>query len=232
MIRLPRSVPETAAELSQGFAGGQAIRLINYHSTPRRREAEYRRQLRACAGSHAGLDGDGLARLMAGERVSDRPLLVPVLFEGFRDNIDVILPIIEACGFTAWFFIPPAFLTVPVAHQRGFAERQTLIYPHDDYPGERISMTWDEARAAHRRGHLMACHSRTHTELTPETSDDVLHDEIVLAKHEFEAGLGAEVEMFCYLRGAEWGLNPRADAMLAGAGYRYLFSNFRLQKIA
>lgn len=230
MIRLSASVPETAADISAALARDGMIRLINYHSTPRVRAAEYEAQLAALAGRYDSLDAAGLEALMAGNRPK-RPVLIPVLFEGFRDNYDVILPMIERHGFTAWFFVPPAFLDVPVAMQRDFAHRQTLIYPRDEYPAGRIAMSWDELRDAHARGHVVACHSRTHTELTPETPDSILRDEIILAKEEFDAALGASVEIFCYLRGAEYGLNPRADAMLRDAGYRYLFSNFRIQKL-
>ena len=43
---------------------------------------------------------------------------------------------------------------------------------------------------------------------------------------------GAPVEIFCWLHGAEAGVNPRADAMLREAGFRYLFSNFKVQRLA
>ena len=59
----------------------------------------------------------------------------------------------------------------------------------------------------------------------------MLHEEIVVAKEELEQGLGAAVDTFCYLYGAEYGLNPRSDALLMQSGFRYLFSNFRLQKL-
>lgn len=230
MIRLPRAVPQTAAELSRGLASGRALRLVNYHSTPHFRADEFRREVAAFAKGHTGLDAAGLERFMQGETPA-RPIIIPVLFEGFRDNYDVILPIIEDHDLTAWFFIPPAFIDVPADEQRPFAERHTLVYPHDGYPGSRIAMSWPELRDVHARGHLVACHSRSHTELTPDTPDDILNDEIVLAKQEFDDKLGAPVEMFCYLRGAEHGLNTRADSRLASAGYRYLLSNFRLQKL-
>ncbi|SLN74330.1 polysaccharide deacetylase family protein [Roseisalinus antarcticus] len=230
MIRLSGTIAEAVRDLSDGLAWGNAIRLVNYHSTPGFRAAEYEAQLAALAETHDGLDMAGMERLMQGE-VPRRPVVVPVLFEGFRDNYDVILPMIERHGFTAWFFVPPAFLGIPVDMQRAFADRQTLTYPHDEYPGERIAMTWEELRDAHARGHVVACHSRTHTELTPETPEAILRDEIVLAKQEFDAALGAPVEIFCFLRGAEYGLNPRADAMLSEAGYRYIWSNFRVQKL-
>ena len=40
------------------------------------------------------------------------------------------------------------------------------------------------------------------------------------------------VEIFCWLHGAEAGVNPRADQMLREAGFRYLFSNFKVQRLA
>ena len=228
MIILPRSPVQTAAELAMGLRTGRAIHLINYHATPQARAAQYRAEIAACAGRFASLADRGIDGLMMG---GGKPVLAPILFEGFRDNYDVILPILEEFGFAAWFFIPSHFLNVPPARQRIFAARHQLHYGPDEYPGERIALNWGEMRDARARGHLVACHSRNHTALFPDTPDAVLHDEIVMAKQELEDGLGAEVDTFCYLYGAEYGLNPRADALLVQAGFRYLFSNFRLQRL-
>ncbi len=228
MIILPKSAAETAAEIATGFRTGRAIHLINYHATPSTRAAQYRAEIAACAGRYASLGDRGVAGLMQG---GGKPVLAPILFEGFRDNYDVILPILEEFGFAGWFFIPSHFLNVSARRQRIFAARHQLHYGPDEYPGERIALNWAELRDAKARGHLVACHSRNHTALFPDTPDDVLHDEIVVAKQELEDGLGSEVDTFCYLYGAEYGLNPRADAMLVKAGFKYLFSNFRLQRL-
>lgn len=229
MILLPRSPAETAGELAAGIRAGRAIHLINYHATPSTRRDEYRRQIAACAGRFRSLGDVGTDGLM--DPGPGLPVLVPILFEGFRDNYDVILPILEEFGFAGWFFIPSHFPNVAPARQRIFAARHSLHYGPDEYPGDRIAVTWDELRDARARGHFMACHSRNHTALHPDTPDAVLRDEIVTAKAEMEAGLGDPVDTFCYLHGAEYGLNPRADALLIASGYRYLFSNFRLQRL-
>ena len=231
MIRLPRSPVETAAELARGLATGRVFRLINFHATPSTRREDYRREIAACAGRFSSLSADALHQVMSGGAMPAKPMLLPILFEGFRDNYDVILPILEDYGFKGWFFVPSHFLNVPPRHQRIFAARHSLDYGPDEYVGDRIALNWTELRDAHARGHLVACHSRNHTALHPDTPDDVLHDEIVEAKEELEQGLGAAVDTFCYLFGAEYGLNPRADALLIQAGFRYLFSNFRLQKL-
>lgn len=231
MILLPRTATQTATELAGGLRQGRAFRLINFHATPRLRAAEYRQQIAACAGRYASLSAAGLHQIMSGGPMPPKPMLVPVLFEGFRDNYDVILPILEEYGFKGWFFIPAHFPNVAASRQRIFAARHHLYYGPDEYPGARIALDWSELRDAQARGHLVACHSRHHTSLTPDTPDAVLQDEIVVAKAELEQGLGASVDTFCYLYGAEFGLNARADTLLIAAGYRYLFSNFRLQKI-
>lgn len=229
MILLPRTPSETAAELAAGFRTGRAIHLINYHATPSTRRDEYRRELDACQGRFRSLAEVGIDGLMVPN--GGRPVLVPILFEGFRDNYDVLLPILEEFGFAGWFFIPSHFPNVDPKRQRIFAARHHLHYGPDEYEGERIAVTYAELRDAAARGHFMACHSRNHTALRPDTTDAVLTDEIVAAKAEMEAGLGAEVNTFCYLYGAEYGLNPRADDLLIASGYRYLFSNFRLQRL-
>ena len=229
MMVLPRTPHETAAELAAGFRHGRAIHLINYHATPSTHREEYRAQIAACAGRFDSLKDRGIEGLMQGGGA--RPILAPILFEGFRDNYDVLCPILEEYGFVGWFFVPSHFLNVPARHQRIFAARHSLHYGADEYPGDRIALSWPELRAAHARGHLVACHSRNHTALYRDTSDEVLYDEIVVAKKELEDGLGAEVNTFCYLYGAEYGLNPRSDALLVEAGFKYLFSNYRLQKL-
>ena len=204
------------------------MRAINFHSTPRSRAAEYRAQIAATCRAFPAQPFPGSDVLFARARLA---CAVPLLFEGFRDNFDVILPILEEHGLKGWFFVPPAFLSTPPAEQRAFAARQALHYPVDDYPGERIALSWEELREARRRNHLVACHTRNHTALGAETPDAVLHEEIVLASEELADGLGARVDTFCYLRGAEIGVSPRADRMLVEAGFRFLLSNLKLQKL-
>ncbi len=162
----------------------------------------------------------------------EKPGVMLALFEGYRDNLDVLLPIIEEFGLTAWFFVPSGFLNVPAEEQRSYCAGHTLHLPAvDEYPGDRIALTWDEARAIVARGHAFACHTRTHNEVTPETPRAVLEDEIAASKAEMDRELGISVEIFCWLEGVALGINPEADDLLRQSGYRYLFSNFKIQKL-
>ena len=44
--------------------------------------------------------------------------------------------------------------------------------------------------------------------------------------------LGRPARLFCWLRGAGAGLDPRADAILRREGFRHLLSNTRIQRLA
>lgn len=231
-LPMPGTAQSIIAELVNGFARSPIIRVVNFHATPRYRDAEYRRQFEAFALRFEPITKANFDSAVDGAWTHARPGLMPVLFEGFRDNLDVLLPILEEHGFTGWFFVPSAFLGVAADQQSAFAAAHSL-HPaaRDEYPGQRIALTWDEARDISRRGHVFACHSRTHNELRADTPLSVLEDEIVAAKAEMEAELGSDVDIFCWLRGASAGVNPEADRLLRQAGFRYVFSNLKIQKL-
>ncbi len=231
-LLLPTTAPPVLADLATGMARSREIRLVNFHATPRYREAEFRRQIEEYSRIFVPITPDNFAAAVDGRWGHARPGLMPALFEGYRDNLDVLLPILEEYGFVGWFFLPSGFLNVPAEEQRSYAASHELYLPEtDEYPGERIALTWDEAREIARRGHAFACHTRTHNAVTPNTPRAVLHNEIVASKAEMEAELGAVIEIFCWLEGAATGVNAEADAMLRDAGFRYLFSNFKIQKL-
>ncbi len=229
---VPVGAPPVLGDLAEGMARGRAIRLVNFHATPRYREEEFRRQMADYAARFEPVTPANFAAAVAGEWPHERPGLMPALFEGYRDNLDVMVPILEEHGFTGWFFVPSGFLSVPDAEQRSYAAAHDLFLPdQDEYPDDRIALTWDEARAIRARGHVFACHTRTHNEVTPATPRAVLDEEIVHAMDEMTRELGGAPEIFCWLEGAAVGVNAEADAMLREAGFRYLFSNFKIQKL-
>jgi peptidoglycan/xylan/chitin deacetylase (PgdA/CDA1 family) len=230
---LPGTANGAVNDIVNGLTAGRRFHVVNFHATPRYRQAEFLAQIKLYAERFEPVTPENLDMALFGPWPHARPGLMPVLFEGYRDNLDVILPILEGYGFCGWLFVPSFFLGVPISEQRQYAAEHSLHLPaRDEYNGGRIALTWDEARAIVKRGHRFACHSRHHTELRPDTSRDVLEEEIVIAKQEMERELGESVDIFCWLRGAQTGVNPVADELLRKAGYKYLFSNFKIEKLA
>jgi peptidoglycan/xylan/chitin deacetylase (PgdA/CDA1 family) len=227
---LPTDWETVFQSLQQGFLKGSYIRVINFHNTPHSKKDVYERQLAFCQQHFFPVNENDLANFFkTGQWKKDKPGLIPVFYEGYRNNYEVAAPIAEQYGFVAWFFVPSAFPSIPVGKQRAFAKAHSIGII-DDYQDGRIAMTWDELRELDQK-HVIACHTKTHHRLTKDSLDSELRREIVESKEELEQQLGHEVSTFAWLYGSEYGVNPKADAYLHKAGYRYLVSNFKIQKL-
>lgn len=228
-LLLSASWERTFASVQRGLARGSYLRTINFHNTPERRAAEYEAQIARYAEHFRAVGEADLDGYLSGTRPpGNRPGLLPILFEGYRNNL-WLAEVLERHGLIGWFFVPAGFPDVPVAEQHDFARAHHIGLDPDD-AGGRVAMTWDELRALDER-HVIACHTLTHSLLTPDSPDDLLQREIVDSKLRLEQALGHEVTTFAWLYGSEYGLNERADAKLREAGYRYLLSNFKIQKL-
>jgi hypothetical protein len=216
--------------LQLGLVKGSYIRTINFHNTPLVKKDLYERQLAFCQPYFSSVSQADLDSFFStGAWHKDKPGLIPVFYEGYRNNFDVAAPLAEKYGFVGWFFVPSAFPSVPVAEQRAFAEAHH-IGTVEEYEHGRIAMTWDELRELDKK-HVIACHTKHHERLTPDSPDELLRQEIIESKQELEQQLGHEVSSFAWLYGSEYGVNAKADSYVREAGYRYLFSNFKIQKL-
>ncbi len=230
-LTLPKPFEASFAELVTHFRRGSYLRVVNFHNTPRANAAYYERLLSWYAEHFSSATEADLTRVFAtGRWHKEKPPLLLCFFEGTRNHFDVILPLLERYGLTGWFFIIPHFLAVPPAAQVAYADAHYIGTVPGEYEGERLTLSWDEVRHL-GRNHVIVSHTLTHTELTPDSPDALMVREIGVSKRVLETQLGREVESFAWLLGAEHGLNPRADACLLSAGYSYLFSTFKLQKL-
>ncbi len=115
--------------------------------------------------------------------------------------------------------------------QLAFSEAHDLnVSDKNLYPDQRVAMTWDEVREIAGR-HEICCHTGNHFEITKETSQEDMQREIVEAKRYLEEKIGREVEVFCWLYGEEYHYNEKAHKFLKEAGYKYVVSNLKLERI-
>jgi hypothetical protein len=77
---------------------------------------------------------------------------------------------------------------------------------------------------------VVASHTKTHSHIALDAKQD-LEREIVGPQRDFERELGHPAKSFAWLFGSEYGVHGEADKYLHQAGYRYLFSNFKIQKL-
>jgi peptidoglycan/xylan/chitin deacetylase (PgdA/CDA1 family) len=213
--------------------GGPLLRAVNFHDTSRDRWGKYEHQILDLGERFASIDEAGLHALLSGEgNPPPKPAVLPVLYEGYSNNYEVALPLIERAGLRAWFFVVTGFIDAPVGKQYAFARSHYIGLSGDDRPGERCAMTWDELRDVVARGHVVACHTTTHCAVSSISTPGNARRELLHSRERLEEELGIEVQTLAWLLGSPYGEHDRADAAVREAGYRLIFSNAKIQRIS
>ncbi len=219
-----------AGPLIDAFARGAPIQAINFHNTPAFRARDYDRELASLAERFAPTSEDDLAGfLRTGRWPHRKPGIIVALYNGYRDNFDVFRPLLEKHGLIGWFFASSGYASCAEDAQLGFGAEHNLKTVPDEYTDGRYAMDWDELRILDR-DHVVASHTRSHSRVSLDDGA-ALEDEIVGAQEDFRRELGHPVRAFAWLFGGAYGENPMADAAVDRAGYEFLFSNFRVQRL-
>ena len=154
------SAPARAPPPPGAFRRGQLIRVVNYHSTP----LEYpvlERELSDLAGAFAPVTLDDLDSLFeTGEWHKDKPGVLPVFYEGYRNSATVAAPLCEKVGLTGWFPVATQFLSTAVEHQEAFARAHWIYLVEEDLRGDRIAMSGRSSRTS--PGVTFFPHTATH----------------------------------------------------------------------
>lgn len=218
----------TAGDLVRALAEGAPVRTINFHNTPRHRAAEYDRQLAELAERFDSVTEDGLLDYMATGRWPGRPAVIVALYNGYRNNWDVMRPLLERHGLVGWFFVVTGYVDCPAPEQLAYGAAHDLATVAGEYPDGRYALSWDEVRALDRAGHVIASHTRSHARVSDA---ERLRDEILGSQEDFVRGLGRPVRTLAWLGGAAYREDPVADALLREAGCEVLVSNLRVQRV-
>ena len=227
---MPISFSERAASVEKLLATDELIRAVNFHNTSRAKSATYERQLAHYSQFFSSVsEGDLDKYLRTGRWDKPKPGLIVSVFEGYRNGYDVFAPLLERYGFTGWFFIITGFLDAAVKNQATFAQSHEIEMETREYPDGRYALTWEEVRKLDKK-HVIASHARSHTQLS--TLDAATAErEIVGSQEDFEKHLGHKVRAFVSLTGPPYGENPSTDRIIEAAGYDFVFSNFKIQRL-
>ncbi|WP_308389391.1 polysaccharide deacetylase family protein [Acidithiobacillus sp. AMEEHan] len=182
------------------------VRLRGLYVSPRR----FARQMALLA--WAGYRGLSLADAMPylrGERVGK--IAVITFDDGYRDNLEHALPVLQQRGFSATCFVVSGALG---AHNRWDAAELGV---------EKPLMTIAELRQWADAGMEVGAHTRAHVHL-PALSAREAETEIAGSKQDLEDLLGRELGSFCYPYG-EWGTRERD--LVAKSAFRAAVSTRR-----
>lgn len=205
------------------------IRAANFHNTPKYREREFEEQLQQWSESFSSVNEVELdAYLSTGVWPKAKAGLIIGLYNGYRNQYDIMRPLLERYGFVGWYFVPTAFASAPPGEQTAFVASRTLKIIPNEYSDGRYALDWEELKILDKR-HVVACHTRNHAKLADDLA--YLQNEIVGPQQDFEQHLGHRVRSFAWLSGAPYGDHPVSDRLIDAAQYQFVFSNYTIQKI-
>lgn len=219
-------------EMFRYLVNNAYIRVVNYHNTNLRDRERFEAEIAYFHRFFSPVTLSDIDTFFETHKwPKKKPGLIPAFFEGFRSHYNIVAPILEKYGFTGWFYIPSFFMDVPVEEQWKYSQEHELeVTQPDMFPDQRIAMSWDEVRRLAAR-HEICCHTGNHFQISKETPEEDMYREIVLSKRKLEKEIGRDVNVFCWLYGEEYSYNIRAHKFLEEAGYQYVVSNLKMEKI-
>lgn len=184
-IRVPVLVYHSIAQHHVGQTGEQ--RELDVDTAAFRAQMSYLARQR-----YHVISLEELVDALEGRRTVPANAVVITFDDGWKDQFEDALPILEQYGFTATFFV----YTGAIGNGPAF-------------------MTWDDLRVLQRAGMTIGAHSRTHPQLTRR--EVVLSDEVAGSRADIQRNLGVAPDLFAYPYGA-W--DRRVAAAVRAAGFR------------
>lgn len=198
------------------------IRTVIYHSVPQAHAENFERQLQYYAQHYSNVTLADLDALVNGGQWNrPQPGIIVSFDDGLRTHAEVAAPLLEKHGLTGWFFTPTEFLDEPEESQRLFAADHQILL-HEDLPGDRVAMTWAQARELAAK-HVVGGHTASHVRLSSDLTPPQLQTEIAEAKAYLAEKLGHTVDTFAWVGGEEWSYSRTAAEAIATAGFRFSF---------
>lgn len=148
-----------------------------------------------------------LPEILAGKRAVQEPWVAITFDDGYKDNVDIALPILREFGFVATFFIVTSWLDSNGDRYRGYTDV------------ERINS--EGVLELANSGMEIGSHTHTHRMCTKvwEESELDFVNEIRFSKLTLEGIVGAEVDTFSYPNGQRGAFSENTKAVLLDNKY-------------
>lgn len=211
---------------------GSYLRVVNYHNTRLQDIEQFRKEVASFSKSYVGVTIEDLNSFFStGVWPYEKPGLIPAVFEGWRTGYDVYAKVLKEYNFRGWYYIPAYFMDIPVEEQIPYCKPHHLrLMAQEDYDDPRCAMTWDELREI-AKDHEICCHTGTHATIDSTTDEETIRYEVIDSKKHLEEQLHTKVSVFCWCGGDEYQKCEFAHSAIEEAGYQYVVSNTKIEKV-
>ncbi|MGI8421992.1 MAG: polysaccharide deacetylase family protein [Gaiellaceae bacterium] len=222
---LYRTLGETTSSLGAAEADGErALRVLMYHKVNDRPENplsvpvglfdEQMALLRERG--YAVVSLDAVLDHVAGRAPLPACAVLITFDDGYRDNLENAMPVLQRYGYPGVVFVPIGFLddARPLPHEERLAGR-SLLNP---------TLHWDELPELEAGGLRVESHGIGHRPLADLEIDEAAR-EITLSKLRLEERLGRPIRAFAYVKGSVAHYRPVHVSLLRQAGYELAFTS-------
>ncbi len=176
------------------------IRIVNYHHVLSEDAEKFEKQLKWYKKNYNDVNFDTFKSFVNGESLNGgKPGLMITFDDGYKDNYDVAMPLLNKYGFTGYFMV------------------SSDLVGESDYMTEKMLLDLLDSN------HVIGDHTATHHRFNPDDSEDVLNKEIVESKAALEKMLNRNIDIFCWCGGEEQHYTADAAKVIYSAGYKYSF---------
>src|SRR6266508_1819174 len=226
---LKNGVYRTLGEAATGVGAangdaGRTLRVLMYHkvndvpensvTVPVSLFDEQMSQLGELGYTPVSLD-DVLAYYADGAPLPDRAVLI-TFDDGYQDNLDNAVPVLQRHGYPAVVFVPIGYLdgSRPLPHDEHLAGRGLI----------NRTLSWSDLAGLEAAGVRVESHGIGHRPLADLEVDEAAR-EITLSKLRLEEALGRPVRAFAYVKGSEAHYRLVHLSLLRQAGYDVAFTS-------
>lgn len=233
-LGLPVPAGPPLGEVTAAFAAGRLLRVVNYHSTPRRLAGRVEAELADYAARYTPMSSAGLAAALDGRwppSGGDRPPVVLAFFDGFANHARVAAPVLDALGVPGWFHLTTGFLDAAPQDQPGAAHRYRIrVAPEEVERGERLALTWDEVAALAER-HDLGAHTATHAPAADVRTAADLEREVLVPLRRVREVTGRPAATAAWLGGPPFDPGHPGDVAARDAGVRFSVSGLGYERL-
>ncbi len=142
--------------------------------------------------------------------------------DGFRDNYELVAPILSEFGARACFFVATNFVGCDERYRRDFLARRV------HQPSSKWPMTWEMLRELTAAGFEVGAHTADHVDLSQLAPDEAT-GQVLASKSELEARLGRPCTLFAWPYGKARHFPPSLLPRIA-PHFRAVFSGIRSRR--